>query len=398
MDAGAVQALVAAVGGVDAACRDREVLLAAVGSAARVRAWLDGEDLRLARLLAAVETRAEQTLAGAARTSVRSAEKLLERAATVETLPALGAGMTAGEVAAGHVDAVTNVLRQAEPHIRDALVAEAAWIARQAATSTPGALARTLAAEVRALQADGGMSVLERQRRACRLRSWVDADGMWCLEGRFDPVTGLRLHQRILTQTQALYAEAVPDDAPSDPLERQGFLPHAGARLAHQGRTRRRGPARADRRPRHHHRHPQTGRGLGAPGRDPLAVLHDLFPTARLHPVIVCNGVVLYAPGNLNLGRATRLASPDQRRVLRALYPTCAIPGCDRRFELCKIHHVIWWEHDGLTDLDNLLPLCVGHHHAVHDRGWQLKLTPGRLLTITYPDGTTHTTSPPRRC
>ena len=395
---GAVQALVAAVGGVDASCRDREVLLAAVGSAARVRAWLDGEDLRLARLLAEVETRAEQTLAGAARTSVRSAEKLLERAATVETLPALGAGMTAGEVTAGHVDAVTNVLRQAEPQIRDALVAEAGWIAQQAATSTPGGLARTLAAEVRALQADGGMSVLERQRRACRLRSWVDADGMWCLEGRFDPVTGLRLHQRILTQTQALYAEAVPEDAPSDPLERQGFLRALALDSLTKGA---RGVAGQPELIVVLDTTTDTGKPVvdwGLPVEIPLAVLHDLFPTARVHPVIVCNGVVLYAPGNLNLGRATRLASPDQRRVLRALYPTCAIPGCDRRFELCKIHHVIWWEHDGLTDLDNLLPLCVGHHHAVHDRGWHLKLTPGRLLTITYPDGTTHTTSPPRRC
>ena len=50
-----------------------------------------------------------------------------------------------------------------------------------------------------------------------------------------------------------------------------------------------------------------------------------------------------------------------------------------------------------MTDLDNLLPLCTRHHHDVHDGGWQLKLTPDRHLTITYPDGTTNHTGPPRR-
>ena len=80
-----------------------------------------------------------------------------------------------------------------------------------------------------------------------------------------------------------------------------------------------------------------------------------------------------------------------------AAYPTCALPGCDTRFELCHIHHVTWWEHGGATDLDNLLPVCHRHHHQIHDRGVELKLTPDRTLTTTYPNGTTHTTNPPRR-
>ena len=105
-------------------------------------------------------------------------------------------------------------------------------------------------------------------------------------------------------------------------------------------------------------------------------MLHDLLGVAHIHPVIVRNGVVLYAPGALNLGRSTRLANRAQRRVLRALYPTCAIPGCEARFELCKIHHVIWWEDGGLTDLDNLLPLCSRHHHARPRRGMAAQAHP----------------------
>ena len=135
----------------------------------------------------------------------------------------------------------------------------------------------------------------------------------------------------------------------------------------------------------------------GLPVELPAEVLRRLFDTADIHPIIVRGGVVFHAPGCLDLGRTTRVANRAQRRALRALYPTCAIPGCDTRYDLCHLHHIIWWEHGGPTDLANLLPLCVRHHHAVHDHGWHLVLAADRSLTITYPDGTTETTAPPTR-
>ena len=73
------------------------------------------------------------------------------------------------------------------------------------------------------------------------------------------------------------------------------------------------------------------------------------------------------------------------------------MPGCTVRFDLCKIHHILWWRHGGATDLRNLLPLCIRHHHDVHDNGWQLQLTRDRALTVTLPDGTVLATGPPRR-
>ena len=112
----------------------------------------------------------------------------------------------------------------------------------------------------------------------------------------------------------------------------------------------------------------------GLPVELPAEVLRRLFATADLHPVVVHGGVVLHAPGRLDLGRTTRLANRAQRRALRALYPTCAIPGCDTRYDLCKLHHITWWEHGGTTDLAQPAPLCVRHHHDVHDNGWHLTL------------------------
>jgi hypothetical protein len=222
---------------------------------------------------------------------------------------------------------------------------------------------------------------------------------MWCLSGRFDPETGLRLHGRLGAAVDRLFAEAVPRHCPSDPIERQGFLrAHALAALT-EGRTGSVGrpevivvvdataPDVAG----------QPAVDWGLPVELPAEVLREMFGVAHVSPVVVRRGLVMHAPGRLELGRTTRLANRAQRRALRALYPTCAIPGCDARFELCEPHHVTWWEHGGPTDLGNLLPLCVVHHHAVHDRGWQLDLSPDRWLTITYPDGTRQETGPPRR-
>ena len=56
--------------------------------------------------------------------------------------------------------------------------------------------------------------------------------------------------------------------------------------------------------------------------------------------------------------RRPRLANRAQRRALRGLYATCAIPGCRVRYSRTKLHHIIWWRHGGSTDLENLLPVC----------------------------------------
>ncbi|HSL74594.1 MAG TPA: HNH endonuclease signature motif containing protein, partial [Ilumatobacteraceae bacterium] len=129
----------------------------------------------------------------------------------------------------------------------------------------------------------------------------------------------------------------------------------------------------------------------------PARVLADLAGEADVHAVVVRNGVVLYAPGELDLGRRTRLANRAQRRALRAMYRTCAIPGCSVHFDRCHLHHVVWWRHDGPTDLANLLPVCTKHHGRIHHDGWIIELGPNRELTLRLPDGTVHTTGPPGR-
>ena len=135
----------------------------------------------------------------------------------------------------------------------------------------------------------------------------------------------------------------------------------------------------------------------GIPVKIPWSRIKGLCRTARLRPVIIHNGAVIDADGELNLGRTSRLANRAQRRALNAIYATCAIDGCNVSFNHTKPHHVHWWRHGGPTNLANLLPLCSKHHHCAHEGGWLLTLGPNRELTIELPDGQIMRTGPPQR-
>ena len=67
------------------------------------------------------------------------------------------------------------------------------------------------------------------------------------------------------------------------------------------------------------------------------------------------------------------------------------------RYSRLKLHHVIWWEHGGTSDLANFLPIYERHHQKIHHHGWLVSLGPNRQLTIRLPDGQIMTTGPPKR-
>jgi hypothetical protein len=397
MELAEVHELVEVVGGLDPACRDRGVLAQVVAASARLRAWLDGCDVALAAQVEQMSSYPEKVLADASRASLKDAERTVRRAQTTRALPQLGEALADGVVSGASVDVAARALGQLEPCQRDALIERAEWLVEVAKRSTPDEFRAAVGAEVRRIQADDGMSRLERQRHATRLRTWVDhRDGMWCLAGRFDPETGVRLHGRLRAALGELFAEHTADGCPSDPGEKQDFL-RAQALVALLG-----GQVRGAGRPEVTVVVDATAPDgpvvdWGIPVEVPWPVLEDLAGDADIHAVVVRNGVVLHAPGQLDLGRTCRMATRAQRRALRGLYATCAIPGCAVKYDNCKLHHVQWWENGGPTDLRNLLPLCERHHHCVHDGGWILTLGQHRELTVKTRDGQVMTTGPPTR-
>jgi hypothetical protein len=116
----------------------------------------------------------------------------------------------------------------------------------------------------------------------------------------------------------------------------------------------------------------------------PPATVRRLCCDANLIPVVLDGDSV-----PVDVGRASRLATPDQRRALAAMYARCGFPDCHVTFGQCRIHHVTAWTTGGTTDLGNMIPLCSTHHHLVHEGGWTLTVDPDRQITLIQPDGTT---------
>ncbi|MBO0841621.1 MAG: DUF222 domain-containing protein, partial [Nocardioides sp.] len=69
----------------------------------------------------------------------------------------------------------------------------------------------------------------------------------------------------------------------------------------------------------------------------------------------------------LDVGRASRLATPVQRRALRVRYQTCCAEGCDIPAPWTDVHHLTPWSQGGLTNLQDLVLLCNHHHHVIHN-------------------------------
>lgn len=368
----------------------------------QIRAWADAQEAALIVQLGKVEIFCEPTIAEAAKCSLGQANQTKERAETLLATPLLADALADGAITSAHVDALTRGSKQLNGDQRDALFERADELVDVAAAASVDEFRRRLRLEVKNLQSDDGLDRLQRQQASVRTNTWTDAEGMWNIRGTFDPVTGVALAAKLEGSIEALFAETVPEFCPADPVEKQKFLAgHALARIINGG-----GESRRSGRPEYVVVIDADAPGTTGPIADwpipveiPGRVMAELVSDAAADVVgvVIRNGVILHAPGALQLGRTTRLANKAQRRALRALYADCAIPGCAVRYDRCKLHHIIWWRHGGRTDLDNLLPVCARHHANFHQDNWTIELGARRELTIRFGDGTVRSTGPPRR-
>jgi len=392
---------------------DRAGLENAVRDVTALRGWLSAAEADVTRRLADLVSFPEATLADLSRGSTGSASRTIERSRTLGIAPELADALDDGRVTASHVDAVTRAAAEFDIAERQELIERCDRLADVAAVASVDKWSKRVRLEAKKLRRDDGLDRLERQRRATTLTTWVDDEGMWNLRGRFDPVTGVRVASRLDIAIETLFAEQTPDTCPTDPIAKQAHLRALTLARLIEGSGATTKPGRAEfvvvidtshdvcnhAAPRDHGQAHGWDVTWPIPVEIPAMVLLEMMdaPSATTHPVIVHNGVVLHAPGELNLGRSTRLANRAQRRALRGIYRTCAIPGCTVSYDRCKLHHVTWWRHGGRTDLDNLLPVCSKHHSKIHHDGWLISLGPNRALDITLPDGTAMATGPPGR-
>ncbi len=123
---------------------------------------------------------------------------------------------------------------------------------------------------------------------------------------------------------------------------------------------------------------------IGA-GPIPPKMLWRMLCDASLTPMIVdVEGQPLW------MGREIRTATPAQWRALIARDQGCVVCGADP--SRCEAHHVEFWEHDGPTDITNLVLLCHHHHHLLHDHDLELVTKAGitKLKPCTSPPPNRH--------
>ncbi len=93
-------------------------------------------------------------------------------------------------------------------------------------------------------------------------------------------------------------------------------------------------------------------------GDNDMVILH-----AGIVPAIFAtDGQPLY------MGRKQRAATAAQKLALCVRDGGCI--GCGMRASACDAHHIIWWDHEGLTDMPNLVLPCPKCHKKVHKHGY----------------------------
>ncbi|MCU1365235.1 MAG: hypothetical protein JWN39_874 [Ilumatobacteraceae bacterium] len=411
------------------ACRevgtlDRASVQAELGCLGRLQGWKDVRHAQLTRRLNSLADSCpsmfpDADVAAAAKTSRRGADRSSKRASTMGEVPDVEAALGAGRVSGEHVDLLGAALARLSPMDRARLAADGARLATVAAGLTPEQFDRFLRGEIARLDSTEGEERLRRQKLANGLRWWTDPlSGMLRLRGEFDPETGLLLAGRIEAAVEALFHSGVPDTCPTGDRRQDHLRALALVALVNGGIATTATTSSA------------TASGDGGPVNDGpfwpadraevIIVIdletmlnglhehslidngHDIDLPVETYRRMACEAgiipVVLDSEGvAMDAGRTARLATRNQRRALRAMYTTCAIPDCSVGVRHCTPHHVQYWTppHRGPTDLANLLPLCSRHHHSAHEGGWRLHLHTDRSATITYPDGTVQTTGPP---
>ena len=336
----------------------------------------------------------EQVIVAATSVSRPDARREMQRIRTLDDFPRLRDAVLAGEVSAHHLDVVTRAVRHLDETSKGILLDDEARLVGIARCASPDSFSRAVQLAASRAEQQSGVDTNERQRRRTWLRHWVDNDtGMVRLHGELDPESGLRLVGRLQRAVQSLFNTGQTQPPTNDPSDKPAHLnalalvalvcDQADSNVVAIG-----GPAtRADVSvvvDIDTLRHGLHAKSLISTGNDielPVETVRRLACDARIIPVVMSSAGVV-----LDMGRATRIASPQQRRALEAMHPTCAIPRCAVPVARCEPHHINYWVNGGPTDLDNLVPLCSEHHRCVHEGGWRIKLDEAtRRVTVTLP-------------
>jgi hypothetical protein len=374
---------------IDVVVADRDALDRVVVLLGRVRSAVDAVEVSVARRVASLSTSVADesptdVLAAKGKRSRRDARASADRSTVCDRMPGFEAALAAGTIGAGHVDAVARATRNLDDAGRSAVAGFADDLLAAAMSRTLAEFERECRDLARFVAADDGASELDRQRSNARVSRWVDKQsGMWHLHAEVDPETGAKLWTAIDSQLRSVKQREGNGETP---LERLTVVALTEL-LTGSSALDRRVPevcVHIDQRSLVGGWHQGTICELATGIPLPIESVRRMCCDAVIVPIVVAHDGQA-----VDAGREQRTATRKQRRMLRSMYRTCAHPHCDVAVEHCDVHHVIWWELLGRTDLDNMVPLCSRHHHLVHEGGWRLTMASDRVITLVRPDGST---------
>ncbi len=389
MNDGGVRAAVIALVGIDMSAADHAELADAARAVARVQSFVDLAKVQIARrgreLADHGDSSSNHVLIDEARCTGNEAKATDGRDRVCGELPDFEAALANGEVTGAHLDALANHTKSLTDAERSDLAAISDELLADAAAQPPALFDRTVKGRVDAIRnqhrPDSDIEELDRQRAASSVKRWTDRDtGMKNTFLSLDPIRDASLWNVIDHHIARLRQDPANADRPFGQLQVDAVLasinttsgehriPEIVVHVDHQSLC--------------HGRHPDTLAETVDGTAVPVATVERLCCEAIVQAVIV------KPDGSIDqLCAERRTANRQQRRMLEAMYSTCAHPLCTAPFTACRVHHIVWWTKGGRTVLANMLPVCEVHHHLVHEGGWSLRIDEHRVVTWVRPDG-----------
>ena len=305
----------------------------------------------------------------------REVETASQLARVPETLDALGAG----EIPADHAAKIARAA--CEGPVDESVLVEAAR------SEDLGTFSRTLRDHQHEQSGDDGKSLMAQKRERRSLGFFRPSDdGMFVLNGRFDPVAGNRIEAALAAEVRRLRNDSNSGD-------QTGFDQHMADALENL--------VCADATD----RKPQRATLILTADWDALnhkladARLVDGTPLPVSEALRLACGAdivpsVFDAEGqDLWVGRKHRLATEAQRAALIIRDKHCI--GCGRSAVWCEAHHIQDWLSGGSTDIDNLVLVCKSCHHNIHDDAWTVHRRNNGAYELRPPPAP-HPDCPPR--
>ena len=320
-----------------------------------------------------------QVLADTAGLSRRDAHSQVKTAKAIDAVPAVRDAVEEGRVSLANAKRLAEAVEKTSAEV----VESDAVLLSKAESMRPEQFTQEVRRWAADHQDDGGEADYRRLRARRYVRIWDSDDGTVELHGKFDPVAGRRIGNRLQAEARRLYDTDKKHARASDDAQGRSFQQCMADALDNLTSS--------------------TSAGNGKPFADICVVAHvddatgdliaELPDGVRLPQSVLeqlaCNsrvcGVVYDRRGKpIWRTEARRTVTEPQWQMLIARYGGCF--HCGANPAICQAHHIEPVSQGGPTKLDNLVPACWGCHHRIHYDGWQISRSPDGQHTLHPPD------------